>query len=69
MGKSIEKINHYYVTRNPKIHAGEPVIKGTRFPVRSIVFYIIKEGIVPEELIEEFPQLSLSAIYDAFSYY
>lgn len=62
-------VSHYYLTRNPKVQGGEPVIKGTRFPVRSIVFYIIKEGMFPEELVKEFPQLSLSAVYDALSYY
>lgn len=62
-------INHYYITCDIKIQGGEPIIKGTRFPVRSIVFYIIKEGMLPEELIKEFPQLSLPAIYDALSYY
>ncbi|MCG2713049.1 MAG: DUF433 domain-containing protein [Candidatus Omnitrophica bacterium] len=61
--------NHCYITRDIKIQGGEPIIKGTRFPVRSIVFYIIKEGMLPEELVKEFPQLSLSAIYDALSYY
>jgi uncharacterized protein (DUF433 family) len=69
MVKSIEKINHYYVTQSLKIQGGEPIIKGTRFSVRSIVFYIIKEGMLPEELVREFPQLSLPAIYDALSYY
>ena len=33
------------------------------------MFYIVKEGILPEELAKEFPHLSLSAIYDALSYY
>ena len=69
MEKTIEKVNHCYVTHNPKIQGGEPVIKGTRFPVRSAVFYVIKEGLLPEELVREFPQLSLSSVYDALSYY
>ena len=69
MSKVIEKVNHYYITHNPRIQGGEPIIKGTRFPVRSVVFYIVKEGILPEELVKEFPHLSLSAIYDALSYY
>ena len=69
MSKVIEKVNHYYITHNPRIQGGEPIIKGTRFPVRSVVFYIVKEGILPEELAREFPHLSLSAIYDAISYY
>ncbi|MCG2712622.1 MAG: DUF433 domain-containing protein [Candidatus Omnitrophica bacterium] len=62
-------MNHCYITHDIKIQGGEPIIKGTRFPARSIVFYIIKEGMLPEELVKEFPQLSLAAIYDALSYY
>ena len=69
MAKAVEKIDHYYVIRDPKIQGGEPIIRGTRFPVRSVVFYVIKEGMLPEELTREFPQLSLSSIYDALSYY
>ena len=51
------------------IQGGEPVIIGTRFPVRSVVFYVVKEGMLPEELVREFPQLTLAAIYEALSYY
>jgi len=69
MAKAVEKIDHYYVIRDPKIQGGEPIIRGTRFPVRSVVFYVIKEGMLPEEVAREFPQLSLSSIYDALSYY
>ena len=69
MAKAVEKIDHYYVIRDPKIQGGEPIIRGTRFPVRSVVFYVIKEGMLTEELAREFPQLSLSSIYDALSYY
>jgi uncharacterized protein (DUF433 family) len=63
------KIKHSYITENPEIQGGEPIIKGTRFPVRSVVFYVLKQGMLPEELINEFPHLTLSAVYDALSYY
>ena len=43
MSKAIEKVNHYYITHNPRIQGGEPIIKGTRFPVRSVVFLHSKE--------------------------
>ena len=60
---------HPYITSDRHICGGEPIIKGTRFPVRSLIFYILKEGMLPEELIREFPQLSYASIYDAISYY
>ena len=69
MAKVESKIEHFYVTKDPKIQGGEPIIKGTRFPVRSIVTYILKNGMLPEELVKEFPHLKIAAIYDALSYY
>ena len=35
----------------------------------SVVFYILKIGLTPEELVEKFTHLSLSQIYDALAYY
>jgi uncharacterized protein (DUF433 family) len=59
---------HPYVTRKEGIQGGQPVITGTRTPVRSIVFYH-KLGEVPEEIAEKLPHLTLAQIYDALSYY
>ncbi len=63
------KIGHMHITKDPEIQGGEPVIKGTRFPVRSVVVYILKNGMLPEELVREFPQLTLASVYDALAYY
>jgi len=69
MSKGAIKMKYRYITKDEKIQGGEPIVKGTRFPVRSIVFYTIKEGMLPEEVVREFPQLNLAAIYEALSYY
>ncbi len=69
MPEVMEKTTYRHIIQNLKIQGGEPIIKNTRFPVRSIVFYIIKEGMLPEELAQEFPHLSLAAIHEALSYY
>jgi uncharacterized protein (DUF433 family) len=45
------------------------VIAGTKFPVRSIVNYVLRQGMTPEELVAEFHHLSLAQVYDALSYY
>ena len=63
------QVEHPYVTRSPDLARGAPVITGTKFPVRSVVQYILRQGYTAEELIEDFPQLSLPKIYDALSYY
>jgi uncharacterized protein (DUF433 family) len=57
-----------YVTRNPQILSGEPIIKGTRTPVRSIVEKI-RIGYSAEEIVRGSPYLTLAQIYDALSYY
>lgn len=63
------QIEHPHVTRRADLAGGAPVIAGTKFPVRSVVRYILKQGFTAEELVEDFPQLSLPKIYDALSYY
>lgn len=69
MSKSAVKVKYRYIVKNEKIQGGEPVVKGTRFPVRSIVFYTLREGMLAEEVVREFPQLNLAAVYEALSYY
>ena len=59
---------HPYIVRNNEILEGEPVIKGTRTPVRAIVEWW-KFGASPEEILENLPHLTLSQIFDALSYY
>lgn len=69
MAQDALKSEHSYIVKDPKIQGGEPIIRGTRFPVRSVVFYVLKNGMLPEELVREFPHPSISAVYDALSYY
>ncbi len=62
-------ISHPHIINDPGICGGSPVIKGTRFPIRSVVYYILQLGLTPEELIEKFSSLSLAQVYDALAYY
>ena len=59
---------HPYITRVESILGGEPIIKGTRTPVRSIVEHW-KFGDTPEEIARKLPHLRLAHIFDALSYY
>lgn len=63
------KIKHPYIVSLKTHCGGSPVIQGTKFPVRSIVYYILRQGMTPEELVREFSHLSLPQVYDALSYY
>ena len=59
---------HVYVVTDDRILSGEPIIKGTRTPVRAIV-EIWREGVAPEEILEHLPHLTLAQVFDALSYY
>ena len=69
MTESAEKIDHPYIVSREDYSGGSPVIKGTKFPVRSVVNYVLRQGISPEELVGEFSHLTLAQVYDALSYY
>jgi uncharacterized protein (DUF433 family) len=59
---------HCYITTDDQILSGEPVIRGTRTPVRAIV-EMWRMGIPPEEIPVRLPHLGLSQVFDALSYY
>lgn len=63
------EVAHPHIARVPGCCGGRPIIRGTRFPVSSVVFYVLRLGMTPEELVREFPHLTLAQVYDALSYY
>ena len=69
MTEPAKKIGHPYIVSRAHYCGGSPVIKGTKFPVRSVVNYVLRQGIAPEELVKEFSHLTLAQVYDALSYY
>ena len=63
-----EVTEHPYIERQANVLSGEPVIKGTRTPVRAIVEHW-KFGDPPDEIARKLPHLRLAQIFDALSYY
>jgi uncharacterized protein (DUF433 family) len=59
---------HFYIVTDEQILSGEPIIKGTRTPVRAIV-ELWRQGITPEEIPNHLPHLTLAQVFDALSYY
>jgi uncharacterized protein (DUF433 family) len=57
-----------YVTRNSEILSGEPIIQSTRTSVRAIV-NLWRLGIMPEEILNHLPHLTLAQVFDALSFY
>ena len=63
------QVRHPHVWRKPGVCGGSPVIRGTRFPVRSVVEYVLRSGMTPEEMVREWTHLTLAQVYDAISFY
>lgn len=64
----IATTEHIYITTDNSILSGEPIIKGTRTPIRAIV-ELYRLGISAEEIPTHLPHLSLAQVFSALSYY
>lgn len=64
----VQMTEHCYIVTDDQILSGEPIIKGTRTPVRAIV-ELWRLGITPEEMPQRLPHLTLAQVFDALSYY
>ena len=60
--------DHPYVVTNDELLRGEPIIKGTKTPVRAIV-ETWRMGVAPEAILQGMPHLTLAQVFDALSYY
>jgi uncharacterized protein (DUF433 family) len=59
---------HKYIVRDPAILGGEPIISGTRTPVRAIV-ELWRMAIAPEQIPAHLPHLTPAQVFDALSYF
>ena len=64
-----KKSKHQYISTNPEISKGSPVISGTRLRVVDIVIEYDRLGLTPDQIIDAHPHLTLEALHDALSYY
>jgi uncharacterized protein (DUF433 family) len=58
---------HRYIVRDDAILGGEPIVVGTRTPVRAVV-ELWRLGVAPEEIPSHLPHLTLAQVFDALSY-
>ncbi len=56
-----------YITSDPKILAGKPIIKGTRLSVEFIL-NLLAEGWSIEEILENYPTLTLESLKAVFAF-
>ncbi len=61
-------VQYRYITSVPGVQGGEPVISGTRIPVRTIVL-AWRRGVSPEEIPSHYPHITLAEVFEALSYY
>ena len=59
-GDEYARLRDRYVERNPAIMGGEPVIRGTRVPVRTVAG-LMEQGEAPEIMREDYPQVPVEA--------
>jgi len=57
-----------HITKDPEICGGKACIDNTRVRVVDIV-YLLKEGHSPEQMLREYPSLTLAQVHAALSYY
>lgn len=62
-------ITHPYIVTDSDVCGGSPHVAGTRITVRTVAIAVLLHGLSPEELLQHYPHLTLSAIHDALSYY
>ena len=55
------------ISIDPKVCHGKPCIKGTRIMV-SVILDNLAEGLTPEEIVVEYPPLTLANVLAAIAY-
>jgi uncharacterized protein (DUF433 family) len=58
-----------HIESKPGVCGGKPCIAGTRIRVQDIYVWHELQGKTPDEIISDFPQLSLADVYAALAYY
>jgi uncharacterized protein (DUF433 family) len=68
MAPATEQIEKIHITRSSGVCGGKPCIAGTR--IRVLDIYVLHElqGKSPDEIIQDFPQLTMADIFAALTY-
>lgn len=63
------RTKHPFISIDPKVSGGQPVISGTRIKVMDIAVRYELMGMSADRIIDEYPHLKLEQVHDALSYY
>ncbi len=64
-----KKTKHPFISIDPKLSGGQPVVRGSRIKVMDIAVRYELMGMSADKIVDEFPHLKLEQIHDALSYY
>lgn len=65
----IKHSKHPYISIDPEICRGSPIISGTRIRVIDIAIEYDRLGLTPDQIVDAHPHLNLESVHDALSYY
>ena len=68
-GPGVLPVIREYIVSTPDTCGGKPRIAGSRIQVKHIAIMHERQGMKPEEIVSEFPHLTLAGIYAALAYY
>lgn len=68
MAATAARTVYSHVTKTPGVCGGKACIDSTRIRVMDVV-WLHKEGRTPEQILAEYPDLSLEQVYAALAYY
>jgi uncharacterized protein (DUF433 family) len=65
----MSQLANHHIESRPEVCGGRPCIAGTRIRVQDVYVWHELEGRSPEEIVTNFPQLSLAAVHATLAYY
>jgi uncharacterized protein (DUF433 family) len=68
MSVAVKQVNYPYITSNPEIAGGSPVIEGTRITVRCVAGYY-QMGMSVDEIMATLHHLTPAQVHSALAYY
>ncbi len=58
-----------HIQSRPGVCGGKPCVAGTRIRVQDVMVWHELQGLTPDEIVAQFPQLTLSDVHSALAYY
>ena len=63
------QVDKGHITRTAGVCGGKPCIAGTRIRVQDVYVWHERQGLSPDEIVQQFPSLTLGDVYAALAYF